>query len=76
MLLDTCYHSLSLCAKELTPTKDAELLNSFVVDIDLNKMLLPVVVITKAEKSDIYFYIPVYISKLFKDMQSGSKLCS
>ena len=48
----------------------------FAFGIDLNKILLPVVVVrTKAEKPDIYFYIR-YTSKLSKDMQSGSKLCS
>ena len=54
--------TLSLCASELPPTsdKDAGFLNSFAFCIDLNKILLPVVVRAKAEKPDIYFYIPVH----------------
>ena len=61
--------TLNLCASELSPTidKDGELLSTeqaisicFSFALALNKILLPVVVRTKAEKSDIYFYIPVH----------------
>ena len=75
--------TLNLCASELsTIDKDGELLSTeqaisicFSFALALNKISLPVVVRTKAEKLT-YIFTYQYISKLSKDMQSASKLCS